>query len=202
MGTSRNTSSSSNRPTLALSSTLEELDEALRILLELLGLYHRMEQSLGVPPPESVAGLLEQVQALRKKKRLDDRVQFVQPLLKGCEPALRCFRLQLQKLFLLLVLITQDSAPRGEIRVTSAHEGKGIVVRMTNLAFRLPEQLWSDLPFPTASRPADASNSLRMSICRVIIDRHHGHLSVEGEPGRGITFIVRLPLDRKPSQST
>ena len=35
---------------------------------------------------------------------------------------------------------------------------------------------------------------LGLTICKHIVERHHGHIWVEGEPGQGAIFVVELPL--------
>ncbi|MGQ9667614.1 MAG: sensor histidine kinase, partial [Anaerolineae bacterium] len=35
---------------------------------------------------------------------------------------------------------------------------------------------------------------LGLTICKHIVERHHGRIWVEGEPGQGAVFVVELPL--------
>ena len=34
-----------------------------------------------------------------------------------------------------------------------------------------------------------------LSLAKWIVDRHHGRIEVESQPGRGSTFTVHLPVD-------
>jgi signal transduction histidine kinase len=40
---------------------------------------------------------------------------------------------------------------------------------------------------------------LGLFISNKIVDKHGGTIEVESEPGRGTRFLVRVPLDAKPS---
>jgi signal transduction histidine kinase len=40
---------------------------------------------------------------------------------------------------------------------------------------------------------------LGLFISNKIVDKHGGEIKVESQPGRGSRFLVRLPLDARPS---
>ncbi|HYH99922.1 GAF domain-containing protein, partial [Hyalangium sp.] len=70
-----------NNPVSYVASNVSTLDEYIRVLLQLIGLYHQVEQGLGSSPPETVAGLLEQVREVREKERLEEILQDLKELL-------------------------------------------------------------------------------------------------------------------------
>jgi signal transduction histidine kinase len=61
-----------------------------------------------------------------------------------------------------------------------------------------PEQLRLIFePFYTTKEPDEDSHGgtgLGLSVCRQIIEQHHGRLRVESLVGQGATFTVKLPL--------
>ncbi len=55
-------------------------------------------------------------------------------------------------------------------------------------------------PFYTTKGVGEGTG-LGLSISYGIVERHHGHLSVESIPGVGTTFIIRIPC-RQPTDGT
>ncbi|MCA9483578.1 MAG: response regulator [Nitrospina sp.] len=56
-------------------------------------------------------------------------------------------------------------------------------------------------PFFT-TKPEEQGTGLGLSICYSIIEKHQGNLEVESEYGKGATFIIELPCNLSPGQST
>jgi signal transduction histidine kinase len=52
-------------------------------------------------------------------------------------------------------------------------------------------------PFYTTKEPDEnghGGTGLGLSVCRQIIDQHHGRIRVESVVGKGSTFTIKLPL--------
>ena len=52
-------------------------------------------------------------------------------------------------------------------------------------------------PFYTTKRPDEhghGGTGLGLSVCRQIIEQHHGRIRVESAVGKGSTFTIKLPL--------
>jgi signal transduction histidine kinase/ligand-binding sensor domain-containing protein len=79
------------------------------------------------------------------------------------------------------IVITTACTPSGDVLISVHDEGPGIA----------PEQLPKLFePFHTTK---ESGLGLGLSLSRSIVESHAGELTVESAPGRGTTFIVRLP---------
>ena len=92
--------------------------------------------------------------------------------------------------------------PRGgrlsiEVRENAATEWRRSSVADTGVGIP-PEQLRLIFePFYTTKEPDDhghGGTGLGLSVCRQIIEQHHGRIRVESVVGKGSTFTVKLPL--------
>ena len=72
--------------------------------------------------------------------------------------------------------------------------GAGIVVEITESGCGIPDEIKPRIfePFFT-TKPAGEGSGLGLDICKKIIDKHHGKIDFESQPGR-TTFRVWLPI--------
>jgi len=93
--------------------------------------------------------------------------------------------------------------PGGSVDMTVKEEG-GIapfaefaVVRVEDTGIGIPEgekeKIFDRFYRVDASRGVTVGSGLGLSIVRTIVEAHGGTIEVESEPGRGSTFVVRLP---------
>jgi signal transduction histidine kinase len=71
--------------------------------------------------------------------------------------------------------------------VSVADRGEGIAPEVAGRIFE---------PFVTTKPPGEGTG-LGLSISYGIVQEHMGEIVVSSEPGRGATFVVRLPRDRR-----
>jgi signal transduction histidine kinase len=79
-----------------------------------------------------------------------------------------------------------DAAQMAEVRI--ADTGVGIPANQLPMIFE---------PFYTTKHPDEhghGGTGLGLSVCRQIIEQHHGRIRVESVAGKGSTFTVKLPL--------
>src|SRR5262245_13133038 len=151
-----------------------------------------------------IAALVEEVLVLAEKDLSKHRVQ-VETKFHG-RPQAPVVPGQVEQVLLNLVINARQAMPRGgrlridvrpnlrtqmvEVRV--ADTGVGIAPEGLRLIFE---------PFYTTKEPDEhghGGTGLGLSVCRQIIEQHHGRIRVESVVGKGSTFTVKLPL--KPEE--
>lgn len=96
---------------------------------------------------------------------------------------------------------SEDTPPAISVRSTFAGEGEGacrITVEDNGIGF---EQRYTDRIFSPFQRlhTSFEGTGMGLAICRRIIERHRGTISVASEPGEGTTFTIELPLNLSES---
>ncbi|HMP15524.1 MAG TPA: ATP-binding protein, partial [Gemmatales bacterium] len=158
------------------------------------------------------------------RREWTDIVSLVDEVLTLCEKDLKQHRITLEKhfqgrpkapvvpgqieqIFLNLVINARQAMSQGGIlrvdvytnqntnyvEVKFADTGCGIPAEKLRLVFE---------PFYTTKRPDEGGSGgtgLGLSVCRQIIEQHHGRIRVESLPGKGTIFTVKLPLQEECS---
>jgi signal transduction histidine kinase len=87
-----------------------------------------------------------------------------------------------------LVIDVRENVASGMAEVRIADSGVGIPPDRLRLIFE---------PFYTTKEPDELGHGgtgLGLSVCRQIIEQHHGRIRVESVVGKGSTFTVKLPI--------
>lgn len=108
---------------------------------------------------------------------------------------------QVEQIIVNLVINARQAMPNGgrlrvEVRDNPAAETAEVKVSDTGVGIQ-PEQLRQIFePFFTTKLPDEhgrGGTGLGLSVCRQIIEQHHGRIRVESVVGKGSTFTVKLP---------
>jgi signal transduction histidine kinase len=183
--------------TEALEKILKGSQRAATIVSSMLGFArnHSAHREL-----TDLAKLVEEVLILTEKDLSKHHVQiekkFHSPVRAPVVPG------QIEQILLNLIINARQAMPRGgrlridirenrqtamgEIRVSDT--GVGIPPDQLRLIFE---------PFYTTKEPDEhghGGSGLGLSVCRQIIEQHHGRIRVESVLGKGSTFTVKLPL--------
>jgi signal transduction histidine kinase len=146
-----------------------------------------------------LAGLVEEVLVLCEKDLAKHQVQ-VEKRFSG-RPKVPAVRGQIEQILLNLIINARQSMPRGgrltiDLRDNNVTDMAEIHICDSGVGIP-PDQLRLIFdPFFTTKDPDDqghGGNGLGLSVCRQIIEQHHGRIRVESVVGKGSRFTVKLP---------
>jgi signal transduction histidine kinase len=151
--------------------------------------------------PTDLGRLVEEVLVLTEKDLSKHRIQVETRF--HDRPVVSVVPGQIEQILLNLVINARQAMPHGgrlridlksnsqsqmaEVRI--ADSGVGIARNQLPLIFE---------PFYTTKEPDEhghGGTGLGLSVCRQIIEQHHGRIRVESVVGKGSTFTVKLPLN-------
>jgi signal transduction histidine kinase len=93
--------------------------------------------------------------------------------------------------------VVGETGSRGLIRVTTRREGDQVAVSISDNGCGIPQDLRARIfdPFFTTKRFGKGTGQGLAIAHAIIVDKHGGSLNLESEPGRGSTFVIRLPIN-------
>jgi PAS domain S-box-containing protein len=88
------------------------------------------------------------------------------------------------------------SKGKGTITVTTRQAGDCVEIRISDTGIGISPEIRERIfdPFFTTKPPSQGTGQGLTIAHDVIVNRHHGSIALETQPGRGSTFIIRLPL--------
>jgi signal transduction histidine kinase len=148
-----------------------------------------------------IAGLVEEVLVLAEKDLSKHRVQ-VETTFQG-RPQVPVVPGQIEQVFLNLIINARQAMPRGgrlRIDVRPNPRTQMVEVRVADTGVGIPPEGLRLIfePFYTTKEPDEhghGGTGLGLSVCRQIIEQHHGRIRVESVVGKGSTFTVKLPMN-------
>ncbi|MBM4071718.1 MAG: sensor histidine kinase [Planctomycetes bacterium] len=147
-----------------------------------------------------IASLVEEVLILTEKDLSKHQVR-VETKFHGRPKAL-VVRGQIEQILLNLIINARQAMQRGgqlriDVRENTIAQMAEVKIADTGVGIP-PEQLRLIFePFYTTKEPDETGrggSGLGLSVCRQIIEQHHGRIRVESLPGKGSRFTVKLPL--------
>ncbi|HTS18807.1 MAG TPA: PAS domain S-box protein [Verrucomicrobiae bacterium] len=100
-------------------------------------------------------------------------------------------------------LVGNGGTAKGVITISTRRIDDWAEIRIRDTGPGIPEAIRGKIfdPFFT-TKPLGQGTGQGLAIARsVVVDKHHGELTFETEPGKGTTFIVRLPLAPETSDT-
>jgi signal transduction histidine kinase len=147
-----------------------------------------------------IVKLAEEVLLLAEKDLSKHRVQ-VEKNYEG-RPEAAVVPAQIEQVLLNLIINARQAMPRGgrlRIDVRANPRAQMVEVRIADTGVGIPPERLRLIfePFYTTKQPDEhghGGTGLGLSVCRQIIDQHHGRIRVESLVGKGSTFTVKLPM--------
>ena len=114
----------------------------------------------------------------------------------GTLPPVECWPQQLNQVFMNLLLNARQATPDGgTITVRTSADGSGVAIRIEDTGVGIgPDHLERIFDPGFTTKGGRVGMGLGLLICRQVVERHGGRMSVESVPGSGAAFTVRLPL--------
>jgi signal transduction histidine kinase len=148
--------------------------------------------------------LVEEVLVLADKDLSKHQVK-VEKKYQG-RPKAPVVRGQIEQILLNLVINARQAMPRGGRIVIEVRENpatKMAEIRISDTGVGIPPDSLRMIfePFYTTKEPDEhghGGSGLGLSVCRQIIEQHHGRIRVESIVGKGSKFTVKLPLAEHP----
>lgn len=146
-----------------------------------------------------LVSLVEEVLLLTEKDLSKHRVQ-VDKRFHG-RPTALVVPGQIEQILVNLVINARQAMPAGgrlrvEVRENTA--GDTVEIKIADTGCGIPPENLRQIfePFFTTKQPDEygrGGTGLGLSVCRQIIEQHHGRIRVESVVGKGSAFIVKLP---------
>ena len=114
----------------------------------------------------------------------------------GRLPLVECLPAQINQVFLNILLNAAQAIPRqGTITLRTAQDGDFVSITIGDTGTGMPPEVAKRIfdPFFT-TRPVGQGAGLGLSMAYGIVAKHGGRIDVESAPGKGSTFVVRLPI--------
>jgi two-component system NtrC family sensor kinase len=118
-------------------------------------------------------------------------------------PVVECDSSQIQQMVLALAMNGIEATPPGGtviIRAVPSEGENSILLEVADTGRGIPPDHLDQIvePFFTTKDKADGVG-LGLAVVYGIVNRHHGRIEVDSNPGSGTAFLVRLPI-RQPTQ--
>ena len=146
-----------------------------------------------------IVHLVEEVLVLTEKDLSKHRIQVDKKF--ESRPTVTAVPGQIEQILVNLVINARQAMPNGgrlKLEVKENAAGDTVEIRIADSGVGIsPENLRQIFePFFTTKQPdanGHGGTGLGLSVCRQIIEQHHGRIRVESVVGQGSAFIVKLP---------
>jgi signal transduction histidine kinase len=126
--------------------------------------------------------------------QLKRRIEVVKDY--GSLPPVQCFPGQLNQVFMnVLANAAQSIEGDGRITIRTRAEGDEVVIEIADTGRGISQENLERIFDPGfTTKGVGVGTGLGLSISYNIIEKHHGRIEAESEPGKGTTMRIRVPV--------
>ena len=129
---------------------------------------------------------------------LDDTKIRIRTYLRKLAPV-RGHPKEIQGVFQSMISNAVEAMPKGgEIYLTTEEDPDFAYVYIQDNGVGIPKEIQGKIFDPFFSTKSGSFTGLGLSLANAIVGRHRGEIEVMSSEGQGTTFIVKLPLAKKP----
>ncbi len=179
-----------------LRETREGLDRVTKIVRDLKD-FSRVDTSDAWEPADLLAGLESTLNIVQNEVKYKASIERQLVAL----PAVSCRPSEINQVFMnLLVNAAQAIPERGVIRLASGFDAQQVWVEVADTGQGMSAEVRQRIfePFFT-TKPVGQGTGLGLSLSYSIVQKHHGRIEVDSEPGRGTRFRITLPRQQPDS---
>ena len=177
-----------------LSMARAEVQRLIEIVQRMLDFYR---PSHGSVVPTNVNSVVENVLALAHRRLQHGSVRVYTRLSQDL-PLVPMVPNQITQVFLNIVINAVEAMPSGgELRLETvlSEDGEWVMAYFHDVGLGMSLEQIANLFEPFYTTKPDGTG-LGLAISYGIVERHGGMIEVSSQPGRGATFVVKLPLHR------
>jgi signal transduction histidine kinase len=189
--------------TQALEKILKGSQRAALIINSMLGF---ARNSTTQREDTDLAALIDEVLLLTEKDLSKHRVHVEKKYLT--RPRASVVPAQVEQVLLNLILNARQAMPRGghlRVELKENPHTQMVEIRVADTGVGIPQDRLRLIfePFYTTKEPdanGHGGTGLGLSVCRQIIEQHHGRIRVESLVGKGSTFTIKLPISHEEKE--
>ena len=174
------------------------VNQATRCKVIVKGLLDFAHQSEPEMKPSDVNRIVNEVLSLVERQAVFHNIKIIKKLSINL-PFVMVDETQIQQVFMNIVLNAAEAMEgQGELIIETSSDGKFINAKFTDTGCGIPEQNIKKLFEPFFSTKTKGHGiGLGLAISYGIIKKHNGRINIDSEVGKGSTFTIQLPIQRK-----
>ena len=177
-----------------------EVQRLIEIVQRMLDFYR---PSRGSMAPTDVSSIVENVLALARKRLQHGGVRVYTHLSPDL-PVVPMVADQITQVFLNIVINAIEAMPSGgdlRLELMPSEDGEWLLAYFRDTGAGMSAEQIANLFEPFYTTKPDGTG-LGLAISYGIVERHGGAIEVSSQPGQGVTFLVKLPVQRAGAESS